>query len=323
MKKPLSRLLAACALGLLASTSALAQDFPSRPIRMVVGFPPGGLADITARILSDKLGALWGQPVVVENRGGASGTIAADVVAKASGDGHTLLVILTNHVVTAAIQPKLSYDAMADFAPITLIGSSPLLVMAHPKVAASNMSDLIALAKAKPDTLTYSTPGDGSVHHLSQELFNNTTGIKLIHVPYKGGGPAMMDAVAGVVDLTVGSPAQSLAQVEGGKLKPLGYTGAQRSPLFPQVPTIAEAGVPGYSAALWVGVLAPARTPRPLVNRIQADIRRVVNTPEVRERMTKMGVEVALNTPEEFDKFMRSELVKWGAVAKRAGVKPE
>ncbi len=301
--------------------AANAQDFPSKPVRLLVGFPPGGLADIMARVISEKLGVLWSQRVIVENRPGASGTIAADVVAKAAPDGHTLLVILTNHVVVAAVQPKLPFDPLTDFTTVSLLGSSPLLLMANPKLPVNNLSELIALAKSKPGVVSYSTPGDGSVHHLSQELLNSAVGIKMLHVPYSGGAPAMLDAMAGVVDLNIGSPAQSLPQVEAGKLKALSFSGQKRSALLPNVPTVAESGIPGFEAALWAGVLAPAKMSKPLVARIQADLKQVMNMPDVRERMLKLGVDVVASQPEEFDRFMRSELVKWGGVAKQAGVK--
>ncbi len=304
-------------------TTAQAQDFPAKTVRLVVGFPPGGLADILARVLADKLPAVWNQPVVVENRAGASGVIAADLVAKANPDGHTLLVILTNHVVIAAVRPKLPYDALADFAPVSLVGSSPLLLMANPKLPVNTLPELIALAKSKPGVLSYSTPGEGSVHHLSQELLNHAAGIKMVHVPYVGGAPAMMDAMSGVVDLNIGSPAQALQQIEAGKLKALSYSGEKRSALLPRVPTVAEAAVPGFAAALWGGVLAPARVPKTVVAKIHADIRTVMNLPDVRERMAKMGVEIEASAPEDFDKFIRAELVKWSAVAKQAGVKGE
>ena len=307
----------------LLMTPAAAQDFPSKPVRLVVGFPPGGLADILARVLADKLPVVWNQPVVVENRPGASGVIAADTVAKANADGHTLLVILTNHVVIAAVRPKLPYDALVDFVPVSLVGSSPLLLMANPKLPANTLPELIALAKSKPGVLSYSTPGEGSVHHLSQELLNHAVGIKMIHVPYVGGAPAMMDAMSGVVDLNIGSPAQALQQIEAGKLKALSYSGEKRAALLPRVPTVAESAIPGFAAALWGGVLAPARVPKALVARINADIRSVMNLPDVRERMAKMGVEIEAGTPEEFDKFIRAEFSKWSVVAKQAGVKGE
>ncbi len=303
--------------------AVLAQDFPNKPVRLVVGFPPGGLADIMARVLAEKLPTVWNQAVVVENRAGASGVIAADVVAKSAPDGHTLLVILTNHVVVAAVRPKLSYDAFGDFTPVTQIGSSPLLLMANPKLPANNLAELIALAKTKPGVITYSTPGDGSVHHLSQELLNAAAGVKMIHVPYVGGAPAMMDAISGVVDLNIGSPAQALQQVEAGKLKALSYSGAQRSPLFPKVPTVAEAAIPNFSAALWGGVLAPAKLPKSVLTKINNDIRTVMNMPDVKEKMAKMGVDVVASPPDEFDRFIRSEFTKWSSVAKQAGVKAE
>ncbi len=325
MRRAWACALASLCLGVSAfiTAPAVAQDFPARPLRLVVGFPPGGLADILARVLADKLPSVWNQPVVVENRPGASGVIAADVVAKANPDGHTLLVILTNHVVIAAVRPKLPYDALGDFAPVSLVGSSPLLLMANPKLPANTLPELIALAKAKPGTISYSTPGEGSVHHLSQELLNHAAGIKMIHVPYVGGAPAMMDAMSGVVDLNIGSPAQALQQVEGGKLKALSYSGTRRSALLPQVPTVAESAVPGFAAALWGGVLAPARVPGAVVAKVNASIRTVMNLPDVRERMAKMGVEIEAGTPEEFDKFIRAELAKWSVVAKQAGVKGE
>jgi tripartite-type tricarboxylate transporter receptor subunit TctC len=322
MNKLMHTLAAACLATLIAAPAA-AQEFPSRTVRLVVGFPPGGLADILARVLGDKLPAVWNQPVVVENRPGASGTIAADVVAKANPDGHTLLVILTNHVVIAAVRPKLPFDPLNDFAPVSLVGSSPLLLMANPKLPANTLPELIALAKAKPGTITYSTPGDGSVHHLSQELMNNAVGVKMVHVPYVGGAPAMMDAMSGVVDLNIGSPAQALQQVEAGKLKAISYSGEKRSALLPKVPTVAEAAIPGFAAALWGGVLAPGKTPKALVARMANDIRTVMALPDVRERVARMGVEIVAGTPEDFDKFIRAEYAKWSGVAKQAGVKGE
>jgi tripartite-type tricarboxylate transporter receptor subunit TctC len=195
--------------------------------------------------------------------------------------------------------------------------------MANPKLPANTLQELIALAKSRPGVITYSTPGDGSVHHLSQELLNGAVGVKMVHVPYVGGAPAMLDAMSGVVDLNIGSPAQALQQIESGKLKALSFSGEKRSPLLPRVPTVAEAAVPGFAAALWGGVLAPVRMPKALVARINADIRQVMNQPDVKEKMARMGVEVVAGSPEEFDKFIRAEYAKWSGVARQAGVKAE
>lgn len=315
------RILLASLLALTGLSGAQAQDYPTKPVRLVVGFPPGGMADIMARALAEKLAPHWKQAVVVENRPGASGTIAGDVAAKAAPDGYTLLVILTNHVIAAAVQPKLPYDSLADFSPITLVGKSPLLLLANPKLPANNLGELIALAKSKPGTVSYSTPGDDSVHHLSMELLNTNASTKMLHVPYTGGSQAMMDAIGGVVNMNIGSPAQALQQVRAGKLKAVGFTGEQRSSLLPEVPTVAESGYPGFEAALWAGVLAPAKTPKALIAKIQADIKQVMSAPDVKEKMTKIGVDMILSTPETFDQYMRSELTKWGTVAKQAGVK--
>jgi tripartite-type tricarboxylate transporter receptor subunit TctC len=317
------RLLAAGMVAALCSTAAMAQQFPNKAVRLVVGFPPGGLADIAARIMADKLTGVWGQQVIVDNRGGASGAIAADLIAHSAPDGYNLLVILTNHVILPVVQPKLTFDPVADFAPVSLMGSAPVLLMANPKLPVKTMADLIALAKSKPGTLTYSTPGDGSVHHLAQELLDSGLGIKMIHVPYKGGSPAMMDAIAGVVDLTVGSPAQSLQQVQGGKLRALSISSPKRSPLLPDVPTLSETVAPGFTAGLWVGVLAPRDTPKPIVDKINADITRILRTPEINKRMIELGVDVVASTPEQMGTYMGAEMKRWGDVARAAGVKSE
>ena len=314
---------AALLVSLCFSSLSLADTFPNKPVRILVGFPPGGMADIVARALSDRLAIQWKQSVIVDNRPGAAGVIAADLLTKSPADGHTLLVILTNHVIVAAIKPKLPFDVLKDFAAVTLVGDSPLLLMANPKVPANNLAELTNLAKAKPGTITFSTPGEGTVHHLSTELLNSNLGIKMIHVPYIGGAPAMMDAMSGVVDLNLGSPSQALQQIEAGKLKPLAYTGTKRSTLLPNVPTVAESGIPGFQASLWAGVLAPAKTPKALVDKIQSDIKQAMNTPEVREKMNKLGIDMINSSPEDFDQFMKSELTKWTSVAKQAQIKSD
>ena len=285
----IKKLFILCNMMFLMCLSALAQSqtFPNKPVKLVVGFPPGGMADIVARELGERLSIVWKQSVIIENKPGASGTIAADAVAKANPDGYSLLVILTNHVVVASIRQKLPYDSFKDFAPVSLVGDSPLLLMANPKLPANNLAQLVSLAKSKPGMVTYSTPGDGSIHHLSQELMDSNLGIKMVHVPYIGGAPAMLDAMTGVVDLNIGSPSQAIQQIKAGKLKALAYSGLKRSPLLPEVPTVSESLIPGFQAALWAGVLAPAKTPKELVNKIQSDIKLAMSGPEIKDKMDK------------------------------------
>jgi len=305
------------------STHLQAQTFPNKPVKLVVGFPPGGMADIVARELGERLSQVWKQSVIVENRPGASGTIAADVVAKANPDGYSLLVILTNHVVVAAIRPKLPYDSFKDFAPVSLVGDSPLVLMANPKLPVNSLAQLVSLAKSKPGIVTYSTPGDGSIHHLSQELMDSTLGIKMVHVPYIGGAPAMLDAMTGVVDLNIGSPSQAIQQIKAGKLKALSYSGLKRSALLPEVPTVAETVIPGFHAALWAGVLAPAKTPKDLVAKIQSDIKLAMTGPEIKDKMDKLGIEIITSSPDEFDQYLKSEFNKWSTVARQANIKSD
>lgn len=305
------------------SIQVQSQTFPNKPVKLVVGFPPGGMADIVARELGERLSILWKQSVIVENRPGASGTIAADAVAKANPDGYALLVILTNHVVVAAIRPKLPYDSFKDFAPVSLVGDSPLVLMANPKLPVNSLAQLVSLAKSKPGMVTYSTPGDGSIHHLSQELMDSTLGIKMVHVPYIGGAPAMLDAMTGVVDLNIGSPSQAIQQIKAGKLKALSYSGLKRSALLPEVPTVAETLIPGFHAALWAGVLAPAKTPKELISKIQNDIKVAMSGPEIKEKMDKLGIEIITSSPEEFDQYLKSEFNKWSGVARQANIKSE
>jgi tripartite-type tricarboxylate transporter receptor subunit TctC len=276
-----------------------------------------------ARELGERLSIVWKQSVIIENKPGASGTIAADAVAKANPDGYSLLVILTNHVVVASIRQKLPYDSFKDFAPVSLVGDSPLLLMANPKLPANTLAQLVSLAKSKPGMVTYSTPGDGSIHHLSQELMDSTLGIKMVHVPYIGGAPAMLDAMTGVVDLNIGSPSQAIQQIKAGKLKALAYSGLKRSPLLPEVPTVSESLIPGFQAALWAGVLAPAKTPKELINKIQSDIKVAMSGPEIKEKMDKLGIEIISSSPEEFDQYLKSEYNKWSNVARQANIKSE
>jgi tripartite-type tricarboxylate transporter receptor subunit TctC len=314
--------LAGAALAALAG-SAPAQQFPSKPIRFLVGFAPGGSTDILARMVAEQMTLTWGQQVVVDNRGGAAGLIAAEFTAKSAADGYTLLMAISNHVIAPSVYARIPYDTINDFAPVSPVGASPFLVLANLALPAINLQEFIALAKSKPGQLNFATPGVGSIQHLSNELLNTMAGIKLVHVPYKGGVPALMDTIAGAAAVTFITPAQALPQVKAGKVKPFGISSAKRSPVLPEVPTVAEAGVPGFEAIVWFGVLTQAKAPRPIINKLHAEIARELALPEMRERMAQLGVDVLNGNPELLGKMMRDDLQKWSAVAKQAGIKPE
>jgi tripartite-type tricarboxylate transporter receptor subunit TctC len=304
------RLPAAAAL-LLASAAALAQGFPSKPVRIVVPFPPGGGADTLTRIMEPKLVALWGQPVIVENRPGASGHIGADFVAKSVPDGTTLLMSST---------ASLTEKNVDQFAPVSLVSASPYIVTANPKVAAANIRELIALARANPGKLSFGSSGTGAASHLSAELFKSMAGVDLLHVPYKGTGQAVTDLLAGHVNLMF-APAQTvMPYVREGRLRALALTGSRRSETLPDLPTVAESGLPGYEAVGWFGLLAPAATPRPIVAKISADANRVLAEREVREKMLGLGADPSGDTPEEFARFIRDDQAKWSKLMKEAGI---
>jgi len=296
---------------LLSASAALAQSFPSKPVRIVVPFPPGGGADTLARIMEPKLVALWGQPVIVENRPGASGHIGADFVAKSAPDGTTLLMSST---------ASLTERNVDQFAPVSLVSASPYVVTANPKVAAANIRELIALAKSEPGRLSFASSGTGAASHLSAELFKSMAGVDLLHVPYKGTGQAVTDLLAGHVNLMF-APAQTvMPYVREGRLKALAITGSRRSETLPDLPTVAESGLPGYEAVGWFGLLAPAATPRATVVKISADANRVLAEREVREKMLGLGADPSGDTPEEFARFIRDDQAKWGKLMKEAGI---
>jgi tripartite-type tricarboxylate transporter receptor subunit TctC len=304
---------------LFASATALAQVpsagsgqvFPAKPVRIVVPFPPGGGADTLTRIMEPRLAAIWVQPVIVENRPGASGHIGADFVAKSVPDGHTLVMAST-----AALDEK----NVVEFAPVSLVSASPYIVTANPKVAAANIRELIAFARANPGKLSFASSGTGAASHLSAELFKSMAGVDLLHVPYKGTGQAVTDLLAGHVNLMF-APAQTvMPYVREGRLKALALTGSKRSETLPDLPTVAESGLPGYAAVGWFGVLAPAATPRPTVAKISADVNRVLAEREVRERMLGLGADPSGDTPEEFARFIREDQAKWSKLMKEAGI---
>ncbi|HKW37786.1 MAG TPA: tripartite tricarboxylate transporter substrate binding protein [Burkholderiales bacterium] len=298
---------------LLGSAAALAQGFPARPVRIVVPFPPGGGADTLTRIMEPHLVAIWGQPVIVENRPGASGHIGADFVAKSAPDGSTLLMSST---------ASLTEKNVGQFAPVSLVSASPYVVTANPKVPAANVRELIALARSEPGKLSFASSGTGAASHLSAELFKSMAGVDLLHVPYKGTGQAVTDLLAGHVNLMF-APAQTvMPYVREGRLRALALTGAKRSEALPDLPTVAESGLPGYAAVGWFGLLAPAATPRPVVAKISADANRVLGEREVREKMLGLGAEPSGDTPEEFARFIREDQAKWAKLMKEAGIPP-
>jgi tripartite-type tricarboxylate transporter receptor subunit TctC len=296
---------------LFASAAALGQGFPSKPVRIVVPFPPGGGADTLTRIMEPKLVAIWGQPVIVENRPGASGHIGADFVAKSAPDGTTLLMSST---------ASLTEKNVDQFAPVSLVSASPYVVTVNPGVAASNIRELIALAKASPGKLSFASSGTGAASHLSAELFKSMAGVGLLHVPYKGTGQAVTDLLAGHVDLMF-APAQTvMPYVREGRLRALALTGSKRSETLPELPTVAESGLPGYAAVGWFGLLAPVATPKATVAKISADANRVLAEREVRDKMLGLGADPSGDTPEEFARFISDDQAKWSKLMKDAGI---
>ena len=308
----------------LASGSARAQTFPSKPVRIVVGFAPGGNTDVVSRILAQRLGEMWGQNVIVDNRPGASGMIAGEIVAKAPPDGHTLLVSpQTSLAVAPALYGKAPYDTAKDFSPITLAGSSPLLMVVHPSFPPRTFAEFVALAKKGGTPLTFGSGGVGSSPHMAGELLSAALGIKMNHVPYTGENPALADTIGGQIPIMFGNLPVAVPHVKSGKLRGLANTASTRSPLAPDIPTVAESGIKNYSIATWSAVLGPAGMPPELVSRIQRDIARVVNQPENRDRLINMGVDLIANSPEEFGAFLRAEIVRYAKVIKDAGIKVE
>jgi tripartite-type tricarboxylate transporter receptor subunit TctC len=309
------------------STAAFAQSYPARPVTFVVPFAPGGGTDITARTVAAKLTQIWnksGHGIVVENRGGAGGVIGVDVVAKAKPDGHTLLIA---NVGTQSINPtlyaRLPYNPDTAFAPISLICELPFVLMASPKVAPNSVKELIALARAQPDKVTYASSGSGGSPHLTAELFQLLTGTKMTHVPYKGGGPAMIDLMAGHVDLLFASVLEGSGHIKSGKLKGLAVTHAKRNPALPDVPTIAEAGVPGGESGSWIALLAPAGTPQSIISRLNADVKEVVADPAVREKLIGQGAVPQSTTPAELQKLIDADLARYGKIIREKGLKAE
>jgi tripartite-type tricarboxylate transporter receptor subunit TctC len=312
--------------GLALAPSAYAQTalptYPSKTIRFLVGFPPGGTNDIVARVVAPKLGENLGQQVIVDNRGGANTAIATEIGARSVPDGYTILLNAPGHATNPALM-KLSFDSVRDFAFITLIAEAQNLLVAHPSLPARNVKELIALSKKNPGQINYGSSGTGTTVHLSAALFEYMTGVKWVHIPYKGGGPGLVALLSGEVSLYFGNMPTVIRQARDGKLRAIAVTGAKRAPAAPDIPTIAEGGVPGYDVTAFFGVSAPAKTPRPIIERLHAETVRAINAPDIREKLQGLGADPVGNTPEQYTAFMQNEIAKWGKVIKAAGIKGE
>jgi tripartite-type tricarboxylate transporter receptor subunit TctC len=296
-------------------------DYPAKPVRLVVGQTPGGATDIVARAIAQKLGESLGQSVIVDNRSGAAGSIGAALVAKSPPDGYTLLVVSSSFSINPGLYSDLPFDPVKDLAPVTLIAEAPFLLVVNPSLPAKGVNELIALAKARPGALTFSSGGNGSSGHLAGEFFKNLAGVALIHVPYKGAAPATVDVIAGQIDMTFASVVSALPHVKAGKLRALGVTGARRSPAVPQVPTIAEAGVKGYRTMTWYGMLAPAGTASAIIGKLNTETLRALQLPDLKERMSGEGAEPIGSTPAQFASYLDAEIRKWTKVIKDSGVR--
>ena len=308
---------------MLASAGASAQGYPTKPIRLVVPYPAGGPLDIMARAIGQKLSEAWKQPVVVDNRAGAGGNIGADFVAKSAPDGYTLLMgAVATHAINPSLYSKIPYDPVKDFAPVALVAQVPNILVVNPAVPAKTVRELIALARAQPGTLNFGSGSTGSTGHLAGELFNTMAGVKMVHIPYKGAAPATADLLGGQVQLMFDNLASALPNVKAGKLRALAVTTLARSPAIPELPTIAESGLPGFDLTTWFGLLVPAGTPPEIVARLNAEIVRALDAKDMRERLEKMGAEpLSNNTPERFAAFIRSEAAKYARVVKDSGAK--
>jgi tripartite-type tricarboxylate transporter receptor subunit TctC len=313
--------LAALALFGLAGLEATAQDYPAKPIRLIVPFPPGGGNDTIARLIGQKLAPVLGQQVLVDNRPGAGGTIGAEIAAKSPPDGYTLFLAgVASHGINPNLRKQLPYDPVRDFSGVSLIASAPLLVVVHPSLPATSVKQLVALAKAKPGAINFASNGTGGSSHLAAELFMMTTGTALVHIPYKGLSLALTDLLSGQVQLMFSSAVSMLPQVKAGKLRAIAMTGAKRSPAIPDIPTVAEAGVPGYETGSWYGIVAPAKTPRPVIERLSREIAAATRSAEISGRLVDEAVIPIGSTAEEFDAHIRRELARWAKVIAKARI---
>ena len=306
----------------LVAGAAAAQQWPSKPIKWVVPFAPGGTTDILARTIGEKLSVTLGQPIIVDNKPGAGGGVGADQVAKSPADGYTIMGgTISTHAINASLYSNLPYDPVRDFAPITLIVRVPNMLVVNPELPAKDVRELIALLKASPGKYSFASSGNGTSQHLSGELFKTMTGVEMQHIPYRGSPPALADVVGGQVAMTFDNITTAWPLVKGGKLRALAVTTAKRSPIAPDVPTLAESGLPGYEIGSWQGVFAPAGVSTEIVKRLNTEIVRIINAPDVRQKLVDMGAEPAPNTPEEFAAMVKAEVTKWADVVRKSGAK--
>ena len=319
------RIIGVAALGAAAlwcSSLQAQQPYPSKPVRIIVPFPPGGSIDPVARMLAQKLTEGWGQQVIVDNRPGANGVIGTELLARAPPDGYTLIHLgASTHVTNALLVKNLPYDSFKDFAPVAAVQRSEYVLVVHPSLPANDLKQLIALAKSRPGQINYASSGNGNLNHLAAELFNMMTGIKTHHVPYKGGGQALTDLISGQVQMHFSVTISAISYITAGRLKPIAIGGETRFAALPQVPTFAEAGLPGFNLRPWQGVLAPARTPKPIIDKLSNDISRIVGLPDIREKLANLGMEPLISTPEQFAALMQADLEKSGAVVKAANIR--
>ena len=313
--------LAGCALWL--PLRAAAQAYPAKPVRIIVPFPPGGPADMIGRMFADKLQGLWGQPVVIDNRAGAAGNVGSEATAKSAPDGYTVLLCASSHVSNAALYAKLPYDPIRDFTPISQVAYYALVLVTHPSVPAASLRELVAYAKAHPGKLSWASAGSGTPTHLTAELFRAAAGIEFLHIPYKGAAPATNDLLGGQVQVMFNNPVSALPHIRSGQLRGLATTGAQRSPVAPELPTVAELGYPGFEAGTWYALLSPAGMPKEVAAKISADANAVLKMAEVRARLSAQGVEPVGTSPDQLLAIMNADLEKWTRVIRAANIKPD
>ena len=310
----------ALALLLTASAGAATQGYPTKPVRMVIAFAPGGGTDVIGRIIGQKLSESWSVPVVIDNRPGAGSIVGTEIVAKALPDGYTIQTVSMSHALNVALYRKLPYDPIRDFAHVILIARAPNVLVAHPSLPAKSVKELIALAKSRSGKLNFSSSGTGGVSHLSMEMFRSVAGIDVVHVPYKGAGPAMTALLSGEVQLMMATTPVALAQIKANRVRPIAISSRKRSSLAPDLPTIAEAGFPNFETDTWYGVLAPVRTPAPIVKRLNSDIGQLLKSRDVQAQLEQQGAEVAGGTPQEFGAFAEAEVARWSKVVRAAGI---